>query len=481
MNADSGSFAGPDQDIFFNADGSRTGSNVEWVSCGWPTKRVSHTIPRRGTSGATRCNETTGIAIAAAKTAEKMFMRCRRRSEDTRAAQRPCLARAQSIWLICLRGTLEGRGAHLVADGAVARDDVERRHRGEVEEGVRGGIRARGASAARARLMARKGDNQAFSSRKHTIWAVAHNGPLSIPRLRICPTETPVTRWQGHNRGSHAVVTENVAGVPSAARRLLYPFLLPPDPFMKLPQIPQTTTRRPKVWIVFIDPVADVQNQPKELEAIIKAQHEVLTIFREFLTEEFYISSYQAPSRDETYGGVGHMQRLEENMGALQLLHIVAGESGAYMAVRMIDFFVKHGDAFVQKTRQFDREWGDFLVSGREFSEKNDRSKLIGTVLLICPSLPSPSGFAKLMWGFLEPLFYAHTHLNPASGRVMCVSIELPKTSQLLEINLNPDTVRVVKLSDLKHELSAIYSMPQHPVAINRPKLSDVKHEFSAN
>ncbi|KAJ7204752.1 hypothetical protein GGX14DRAFT_459591, partial [Mycena pura] len=180
------------------------------------------------------------------------------------------------------------------------------------------------------------------------------------------------------------------------------------------------------------------------------------------------------------------IQRLEENMVVsacdfysdlclnlpyIKQLHIIAGESGAYLAVRMIDFFVKHGDAFLWNTRQFDREWGDFLVSGREFNEKNDRSNLIGNVLLICPSLPSPFGFAKFMWGLLEPLFYARTQLKPASGRVMLVSIEQPRTSQLMEINLNPDTVRVVKLSDVKCELSAIYStMPQRCIAIDRPK-----------
>jgi len=114
---------------------------------------------------------------------------------------------------------------------------------------------------------------------------------------------------------------------------------------------------------------------------------------------------------------------------------------------------------FQYHPRQFDRKWANFLASGETHSETNDYSKLVGKVILVSPSLPSPSGFAKILWSLIRPPFYNITKLTQTIGEVVVVSVEEP-TAHLELVTVTGPDVKTVKWSDAKENLQEVLSLP---------------------
>ncbi|TDL21891.1 ARM repeat-containing protein [Rickenella mellea] len=103
-------------------------------------------------------------------------------------------------------------------------------------------------------------------------------------------------------------------------------------------------------------------------------------------------------------------------------VHIIAAESGAYLAMKAIEFIDWYGTEFEDDVAGFCAAWKSFLVDHRlgsaraeenTLTEENPISPLIRSVILVQPSLPAPSGFNKLMWKWTQPKIYNHLAWPP--------------------------------------------------------------------
>ncbi|KIM78879.1 hypothetical protein PILCRDRAFT_90414 [Piloderma croceum F 1598] len=184
----------------------------------------------------------------------------------------------------------------------------------------------------------------------------------------------------------------------------------------------------PLAWFICVYPVANVKQKPAELRVV------------------FAYNCYLG---------------LCMNLHNIKELHIIAGESGAYLDCQ---FFCKTW----QCLKEFDCKWAEFLASGEIFGEETECSKLIGSILqhllnaiLISPSLPSSCSIAKMLWNLLRPPFYNGKPLDHVGGKVVLVDIEEPKTH--LESVAVTDVKVVVKRSEVKNMLREIFP-PVHPV-----------------
>jgi len=108
-------------------------------------------------------------------------------------------------------------------------------------------------------------------------------------------------------------------------------------------------------WLLCIYTVADINNRSTLLKAWMPAVDSVVKEWPKYHVEA-YIASYQSPSLDQTYGGFGHLRQQDGNMVALGkriyfdlcvnfhrigVVHILAVESGAYLAKWLIEFIIR--------------------------------------------------------------------------------------------------------------------------------------------
>ncbi|TDL28276.1 hypothetical protein BD410DRAFT_835492 [Rickenella mellea] len=150
--------------------------------------------------------------------------------------------------------------------------------------------------------------------------------------------------------------------------------------------------------------------------------------------EEPHVWDYGRAEVENTCGGFMHLKRQDDNMVAvghsvyidlcmnlnrIQRLNIIGVESGAYLAVRLIEFIDRYGTKFEDDMGGFADEWASFLWShGHATGEtgmQNAISPLIRSVILVQPSLPIPSGLNKWMWWWLKPAIYDHLEWSQPS------------------------------------------------------------------
>jgi len=216
------------------------------------------------------------------------------------------------------------------------------------------------------------------------------------------------------------------------------------------------------IWFTAIHPVANVNAKPAELEAINRVLKEIISWldkrFKGDEAEPHNTAFHQSCSYNQSYGGIQYILRLEENMVVsacdfylelcmnsrnIKKLHIIAGESGAYLAMRAFSFFVKYGERFQYNSDMFDH-------------------KLLGNMILVCPSLPSPSGLAKLLWQMIRPPFYNHKQLQ-TEERVVVVEINKP-IAHLELVTITGPKVTTVNQSGVKDMLKEMFPPIIHTV-----------------
>ncbi|PPQ95899.1 hypothetical protein CVT26_015585 [Gymnopilus dilepis] len=132
------------------------------------------------------------------------------------------------------------------------------------------------------------------------------------------------------------------------------------------------------------------------------------------------------------YGHMTHMYHLEEamvdiaqdlyldfctNEGSIKKVYIVAGESGAFMVARLMEFIKIYGVDMFYGLSNFPHFWHSVLSGHPEPPSpavlSNQLRFPIRHVILIRPSLPSPQGLASLIWQSISPRFYSHTVFTP--------------------------------------------------------------------
>jgi len=191
------------------------------------------------------------------------------------------------------------------------------------------------------------------------------------------------------------------------------------------------------VWFVFISSLAEVDHSPRSLEDLMAAFEKVKQDISTSVTEyKYHVAYYPSSSWDQSYGGFGHLRRLDENFLTtgedfyldlcanrkwIEQVHIIAIESGAYFANKILDFIDHHGAAL--QNGDFGSAWDYFLLNGNHMEipmsppEPNELSDLIRSVTLIAPSLPTPSGIMQMLGQWALPSVYDHQKHYHKQGR----------------------------------------------------------------
>ncbi|TDL23738.1 hypothetical protein BD410DRAFT_148184 [Rickenella mellea] len=186
-------------------------------------------------------------------------------------------------------------------------------------------------------------------------------------------------------------------------------------------------------FIACIYPLVDVSNRPPQLDAYINALDLSITRWRKDHCRP-HVVTYQSPRSYESYGGISHMRSQNQylisfahsmyltlcaNIRWIDRIHIIAAESGAYMAIRLVEFIDMYGTKYYDEDDNFVPAWVKFLVNhelgeGVGKSPENVLSPLIRSIILVHPSLPAASGMARFLWRWIKPRIYDHLEwMNP--------------------------------------------------------------------
>ncbi|TDL21829.1 hypothetical protein BD410DRAFT_280191 [Rickenella mellea] len=192
------------------------------------------------------------------------------------------------------------------------------------------------------------------------------------------------------------------------------------------PEAPATSQKVD--FVVCIYPLVDVADRPATLDAFIRALDISITNWRNDHPRP-QVATYQSPWRDQSYGSIRHIQNQSENMVSFAFslyfticanirrigrIHIIAAESCAYMAVRIIEFLDEYGTKYYDDDDDdFESAWIEFLVNHEHrehvgLSAENVISPLIRCVILVQPSLPAATGMARILWHWVKPGIYGH-------------------------------------------------------------------------
>ncbi|KAK7466405.1 hypothetical protein VKT23_005127 [Stygiomarasmius scandens] len=218
-------------------------------------------------------------------------------------------------------------------------------------------------------------------------------------------------------------------------------------------------------WLLVVPTVADVDERNDTLEELMSTSKGVIRCVSERLKKyqvPYYIANYACSSGPETYGGLWHLYRqaynfthlgkriyldLCTNHHSIEKICIIATESGAYLVMRVLQFFAAYGTKFQYDANEFDDKWSEFVFSMKLSPQanqgQNDILGLISSVVLIHPSLPSPSGIARLLGSLVDSGLYKHRESEPLIP-IQCI---------LLEINLKVHVLWVTTKIKTNHNV----------------------------
>ncbi|KIJ98381.1 hypothetical protein K443DRAFT_209581 [Laccaria amethystina LaAM-08-1] len=145
---------------------------------------------------------------------------------------------------------------------------------------------------------------------------------------------------------------------------------------------------------------------------------------------KYYTADYSYPSWPETPGGIWHIFRQSQNfdrMGKeiyvdlcfnqrfISDISVIATESGAYLIMQVLRFLREYGNSLQHDFEKLNQRWTEFLFFAQPNPDpvplKNELLRLVRSVNLIHPSLPPPSGLARLTWCLTAPGPYRYRNV----------------------------------------------------------------------
>lgn len=197
--------------------------------------------------------------------------------------------------------------------------------------------------------------------------------------------------------------------------------------------------------LVVLGPLANVKSQPEQLHALNRVHIDAANTIMDVLKnrkpdQEHYYADFVSVLMNEPYGGIRNMHRCDNNLMSFASdlyfdlwynqsrtseINIVACESGAYLAVKLMQFIDLYGDSFIGSMSNFDIVWSKFLygqpidLATRPGSKI---SKICRAVILIDPSLTAPRRMAKWL-GFRSAMYDQLKLVAPRgdSGERLCL------------------------------------------------------------
>jgi len=192
-----------------------------------------------------------------------------------------------------------------------------------------------------------------------------------------------------------------------------------------------------------------------------------------------YVANYPSSSWEQSYGGFGHLRRLDENTVAtgkslyldlcanhkwIDQVHIIATESGACVVNKVLHFIDNYGTTL--QNGNFDSEWDFFLLksSPMPFPEPNELSELIQSVTYITPVLPAPSGIMWWLPQWALPSIYDHQKHYDKPGR-KCFVVEFSGPHVISQSSAGFDCEKIPFSSDQVDNFKAriISLIPETP------------------
>jgi len=275
-----------------------------------------------------------------------------------------------------------------------------------------------------------------------------------------------------------------------------------------------TKSAKQRDWLSCISTVAEVDRSPRlqsDLDsAYLDAKEHIIRCLQDrsrlLDTTPPYIACYPDAGRDVTYGGIRHLVTQERNLIArgadmyldicvnhhwINQLHIIASDSGAFMAIRFIEFIDHYGTTLQFDLQRLESAWSLFLNT-HEFSDKRTNKNallpIIRSLTLIHPSLPTPSGIVRVLGRWMLPPTYglrSFKHLDIYDSIALLI-VHLEDAYDTEEMDTTPTgslTLRdspiiphellekaVLGLSRSKHSVRDLDSVPANPVSRPRRK-----------
>ncbi|KAF8971670.1 hypothetical protein BDZ97DRAFT_1784497 [Flammula alnicola] len=263
-----------------------------------------------------------------------------------------------------------------------------------------------------------------------------------------------------------------------------------------------SSTRTRLTWIACVLPLAGISSSDgrlfKEVEQIYSDVHKLQKLLHDKLSglstpEAVYSVFYSTMRMKKRYGGVTHMYQLEEDMvniandlyldlcsnkKSIKSLYIIAGESGAYLVLRLLKFMNDHGvDLKNGMPDTFPRLWYNSIYGRDEPTSSQSEGDIhIRYVILIRPSLPLPQGFAHAFWRIIQPAFYQYkdSNIEDLPCRFLWwTACETDSTSNVvIDMTLKGASCRATKMSDAR----AVGEKLEQ--ALNIPPQGDRRREF---
>ncbi|EDQ99514.1 uncharacterized protein LACBIDRAFT_334954 [Laccaria bicolor S238N-H82] len=129
--------------------------------------------------------------------------------------------------------------------------------------------------------------------------------------------------------------------------------------------------------LVVLGPLANVKSQPEQLHALNRVHIDAANTIMDVLKnrkpdQEHYYADFVSVLMNEPYGGIRNMHRCDNNLMSFASdlyfdlwynqsrtseINIVACESGAYLAVKLMQFIDLYGDSFIGSMSNFDIVW----------------------------------------------------------------------------------------------------------------------------
>ncbi|EDR09028.1 uncharacterized protein LACBIDRAFT_326330 [Laccaria bicolor S238N-H82] len=196
----------------------------------------------------------------------------------------------------------------------------------------------------------------------------------------------------------------------------------------------------PRSKLFVIGPLANVKSQPEQLHALNRVHIEAAKMIMDVLknrkpNEAAYYADYVSVLMNEPYGGIRNMHRCTNNLmtfaadlyfdlwynqSRISEINLVACESGAYLAIKLMQFIDLYGDSFVRSVSSFNIVWTWF--------ENLKNMPLLcclyliyaSVVILIDPSLTAPRRMAKWL-GYRSAMYDERKLVAPKGDSRLCL------------------------------------------------------------